>query len=83
MIVESKFNIEQEVYYWSLKNVKVRKGTITGISLSVHSDSDIRVRYWVRPVDNKIEFSEDVPEHLVFRLREDVFEFCMKLTEGI
>lgn len=45
-------------------------------------------RYYMHQIDPKsyqsmFSLREQVPEHLVFRNRDDVFDFCMKLTEGI
>lgn len=45
-------------------------------------------RYSMHQIDPKsyqhmCSLREQVPEHLVFRKRDDVFDFCMKLTEGI
>lgn len=86
MEINSKFNIGDKVYFWSTNKVKIIHGEIDSISIYV-TNSNIRNSYGVIPIktknDNFFALSEQVPEHLIFRERDDVFEFCMKLTEYI
>lgn len=87
MRLKSKFDISDEIYYWSIDNVQIMQGTTTGLSVFVvqkNDDINISWKYCVKPSNGENPFySEMVPEHLVFREREDVFEFCMALTKNI
>lgn len=87
MKFESKFDIGETVYYWSVEKVKILFGRIEAISLYQAEDKEPVWRYSMHQIDPKkyqpILIREQVPEHLVFRKRDDVFDFCMKLTEGI
>jgi hypothetical protein len=87
MKFESKFDIGETVYYWSVEKVKILFGRIEAISLYQAEDKEPVWRYSMHHIDPKkyqpILIREQVPEHLVFRKRDDVFDFCMKLTEGI
>lgn len=86
MILESKFNIGDIVYYWSMEKIKVLRGEITSISTySYKENGGIKntFKYYVNPNTGTISLSECIPEHLIFKEREDVFEFCMALTKDI
>lgn len=88
MKFESKFDIGDTVYYWSIDKVKILFGRIEAISLYQAEDKEPHWRYAMHQIDPKkyqpiLSLREQVPEHLVFRQRDDVFDFCMKLTEGI
>lgn len=88
MKFESKFDIGETVYYWSVEKVKILFGRIEAISLYQTEDKEPAWRYSMQQIDPKsyqpmFSLREQVPEHLVFRKRDDVFDFCMKLTEGI
>lgn len=88
MKFESKFDIGETVYYWSVEKVKILFGRIEGITLCQTGDKDPIWRYGITQIDPKkyqpiLALREHVPEHLVFRKRDDVFDFCMKLTEDI
>lgn len=89
MIFESKFDLNETVYYWSVKKVKVLRGKITGISTFLtrrEVENKCEYSYYVEEIStDKVNFnlSELVPEHLLFREREDVFDFCVALTKDI
>lgn len=87
MKFDSKFDIGDKVYYWSIEKVKILFGRIECISLWQTEDKDPIWRYSITQIDPKnkpiLAIREQVPEHLVFQRRDDVFDFCMKLTEGI
>lgn len=88
MKFESKFDIGDTVYYWSVEKVKILFGRIEAISLYQAEDKEPHWRYSMHQIDPKkyepiLALREQVPEHLVFRKRDDIFDFCMKLTEGI
>lgn len=88
MKFESKFDIGGTVYYWSVEKVKILFGRIEAISLYQTEDKEPSWRYGIAQIDPKkykpiLSIREQVPGHLVFRKRDDVFDFCMKLTEGI
>lgn len=88
MKFESKFDIGETVYYWSVEKVKILFGRIEAISLYQAEDKEPAWRYSMHQIDPNsyqpmFSLREQVPEHLVFRKRDDVFDFCMKLTEGI
>lgn len=88
MKFESKFDIGETVYYWSVEKVKILFGRIEAISLYQTEDKEPYWRYSIHQIDPKsyqhmFSLREQVPEHLVFRQRDEVFDFCMKLTEGI
>lgn len=82
MIVESKFDIGDKVYYWSIKEVKVLCGNITYIHIMADKEKT-KFSYGLKKAGEEFSFSEDIPEHLVFKEREDVFDFCMELTKDI
>lgn len=83
MIVESKFNIGDKVYYWSTKEAKVIHGVVLYIQFTADEEK-IKIDYGLRKADEKYSFYiGNAPEHLVFEKREDVFEFCMELTKDI
>lgn len=88
MILQSKFDIGETVYYWSVEKVKILFGRIEAITLYQTEDKEPDCRYSIAQIDPKkyqpiLALREQVAEHLVFRKRNDVFDFCMKLTEGI
>lgn len=87
MTFESKFNIGERVYYWSVNSVRMLWGEICDISLYADKDGAISWLYGVSQIDVETDkpryVIERTPEHLLFRERSDVFDFCMKLTEGI
>lgn len=88
MKFDSKFDIGETVYYWSVEKVKILFGRIEGITLWQTEDKEPSWRYGIAQIDPKkyqpiLALREQVPEHLVFRKRDDVFDFCMKLTEDI
>lgn len=86
MKFDSKFDIGDKVYYWSIEKVKILFGEIESISLWQTDNKEPSWRYGIAPIDPKkpmLAIREQVPEHLVFQRRDDVFDFCMKLTEGI
>lgn len=88
MKFESKFDIGETVYYWSVEKVKILFGRIESISLWQSENKKPNWRYGIRHINPKSyqplpTLNEQVPEHLVFRKRDDVFDFCMKLTEDI
>lgn len=82
MIVKSKFDIGDKVYYWSIKEANVLCGNIAYIRIMADKEK-IKISYGIEKVNERFSISEDIPEHLVFKEREDVFEFCMKLTKNI
>ena len=88
MTFQSKFDIGDMVYYWSINKVKILFGRIEAISLYQTEDEESNWSYSMKQIDPNNEqpmFSlrEQVPEHLIFRQRGDVLDFCMKLSEGI
>lgn len=88
MVLKTRFSIGDTIYFWSTKYIKVLEGYISGISVFANENTDdgvdITLTYYVKPLNIKgIVMSESVPEHLVFKSREDVFEFCMALTKDI
>lgn len=87
MTFESKFSIGERVYYWSVNNVRMLWGEIRDISLYADKDGAISWLYGVSQIDVETDkpryVIERMPEHLLFRERSDVFDFCIKLTEGI
>lgn len=86
MIFKSKFDIGDVVYYWSNKKIKALRGEICSISLSKLKDNEEQWNYSIIPTldeDKPFSICEMVSESLVFKERDDVFDFCMKLTEGI
>lgn len=84
MKLESKFDLGEEVYFWSIRDVEISKGTIEVIDLMRDAENSFST-YAIKPFinDDRIRMIEHVPEHLIFRKREDVFDFCMALTNGI
>lgn len=84
MEVNTKLGIGDEVFFFDRKRMKVSEGTITGLWVGV-SVGETEVSYLITPKDKEklLCMPENVPEALVFKGREAVFEFCYKLTEGI
>lgn len=89
MIFESKFNLDEIVYYWSIKKVKILRGKITAINsyLSKRGDKNrCEYSYYVEEISIdkvNLNLSELVPEHLLFRKRDDVLDFCVALAKDI
>lgn len=87
MAFESKFDIGERVYYWSVNSVRMLWGEISDISFYADKDGASSWLYGLSQVDvetDKPSFTrERIPEHLLFRERSDVLDFCMKLTENI
>lgn len=87
MVIESKFNIGDTVYYWSIEKVKIMRGKITSISTYTSEVKGEGIKsnfkYYITPNSSAFIISECIPEHLVFLNRDDVFEFCMALTKDI
>lgn len=84
MNFKTQYNIGDKLYYWSIDKVKILYGEVIGISLHVilnGNNIDIKLDYYIRPSENVL--SERVPEHLMFKDRDDVFDFCYKLTNGL
>lgn len=87
MLLKTKFDIGDEVYFWSIENVKVSKGIIKEISMWVSMNSKSNYRYGIAELkegkDVKFTLSELIPEHLVFKDRDEIIDFCMALTNDI
>ena len=84
MEFKTQYNIGDKLYYWSIDKVKILYGEITGISFYATLNGDnigIKLDYYIRPSGNAL--SERVPEHLMFKDRDDVFDFCYKLTNDL
>ena len=88
MKFESKFNIDDRVYYWSDRERKVLFGRVNDISMLTNSNSSnskVDWKYYLKPVftDRNVIFNECVPEYLVFENKDAVLDFAVKLTEII
>lgn len=83
MNFESKFDIGDKVYYWSDRERKVLFGRINDISMLTENGSKVDWKYYLKPVftDGNIVFNECIPEYLVFRNKDEVLDFAVKLTE--
>ena len=77
MEFKTQYNIGDKLYYWSIDKVKILYGEITGISFYATLNGD----YYIRSSGNAL--SERVPEYLMFKDRNDVFDFCYKLTNDL
>lgn len=86
MKFESKFDIGETVYYWSVEKVKILFGRIESISLRKSENKKPYWRYGIRHINPKsyltLALNEQVPEHLVFRKRDDVFDFLYEIDGG-
>lgn len=86
MIINNKFEIGEKVYYWSNENSCVKIGIILKIKIEVYKDDSrekVLIRYYMKEYDKSFSFGETVPENLIFRRREDVFDFCMEFTKNV
>lgn len=84
MTFTSKFEIEEEVYFYNEKAHKVEKGKIEGINLFYNGKTPIWI-YVVQPIkyNEDIMFPLSVGESLIFKDRDEVFRFAYLITEGI
>lgn len=77
----SKFDINELVYFWSIKNNKILQGRISSISFFISKDSKCKWTYYVKT--SEYVFSEEVSEQFIFRRKEDIINFCINLTNNI
>lgn len=82
MNIKSNFNIDDKVYFYSDKSLKVKIGFIRGISLYINEDGAIKSTYYIADDKHSI-LNETIPESLIFRSRDEVFKFAYTITEGI
>lgn len=80
MKVESKFNIGDIVYFWSIDKVEISRGEIQNVYISISKDKQ-KCSYYIVATGKLV--GESIPEHLVFPKRDDVFDFCFALTKDI
>ena len=84
MILKSKFDVGEQVYYFDNKTIKALKGEIQAIYVSA-TDKEISFSYFVKPLGSFIvnPFATTLPESLIFREKDDIIDFCIKLTDNI
>lgn len=85
MKLNSKFNVGDEVYFLSLREVKAMKGKIINIGLYYSEINDLEWSYGIKPIEEHYPYtmSERIPEDLIFKDRSEILDFCMRLTEDI
>ena len=83
MEIKTKFDIGERVHYFSKKIEKFRVGEITSINLMVLKGNVIET-YEIR-AEGADEFS--MPEYsapsMIFKERDDAFDFCNELMQGV
>lgn len=83
MTFESKFDIGETVYYYSVNTGQLLQGEIYNLSFYAEKNGGLSWLYGIIPPNEALTIAERVPENLIFRERGDILDFCMKLTENI
>lgn len=87
-VIETKFRVGQEVYFYNPQNSQILKGKVSGISLLITENlSQVQEAYSLKPLDmdnNPTMFSTNfIPSKWVFNDKDDVIDFCCELMKSI
>ena len=83
MDIKTTFDIGESVYYFNGKKGKICQGEVMSIGLFVSENNVEEVLHIREKGGNGFRMPDNISPSMVFRKRDDVFEFCYKLTEGI
>lgn len=85
MTFESKYEINDEVYFYNTDTLKIEKGVVLGISVSFIDIKDSPTwQYYIKPSSKKLgSIGRYIPESLIFKDRDEVFKFAYTITENI
>lgn len=83
MKINVPYDISDIVYYWSDRRRKVLVGRID--SVSVHQTKEhTKATYYIKAINDEDSFlSEPVTEDLVFRNKDAILDFAVKITEVV
>lgn len=96
MEIKTKYSIGDDVYFYNEKICKISKGIISVMNLSIHNNvieasycidepqkRDFEVDEYVEKLMPLFRTHFGVHESLVFKDRDEAFEFAFKITEGL
>lgn len=94
MIVETKYNIGDRIYFYDVSEGKIMRGEIDWISITVSKSERINgIKYYIKRVtfdanrypmeEVEIFTSYNAVEHQVFKDRSEALDFAIKITEDI
>lgn len=81
MLIRTRFDVGQEVFYYDAESCKIKKATVISISVNVLKNDEPEITYWVK-LDNEF-FGKSIPEASVFKNRDEVDAFTLSLTSEI
>lgn len=87
-VIETKFRIGQEVYFYNPQDSQILKGKVSSISLLITENlPQVQEAYSLKPLDmdnNPMMFSTSfIPSKWVFNDKDDVIDFCCELMKSI
>lgn len=87
-VIETKFRVGQEVYFYNFQDGQILKGKVSSISLLITENlPQVQEAYSLKPLDidnNPMVFSTNfIPSKWVFNDKDDVIDFCCELMKSI
>ena len=87
MELDNLLEIGQSIFYFDLKEHKINKGIISGISIFINS-SDTTYLYSINKMDphngpSLFSLPNSYPLDLIFRDKDEILDFCLKLSEHV
>lgn len=87
MELNNLLEIGQSVFYFDLKEHKINKGIINGISIFIDG-SGTTYMYSINKIDpykgpSPFSLPNSYPPDLIFRDKDEILDFCLKLSEHV
>lgn len=86
MILNSKFDIGEEVFFYNEKKMKLDKGTVYKFDVSVVRDKKPKYRYFIEMPKKEGQLIADLAvahEQFVFKSRDEAMEFALSFAADI
>lgn len=87
-VIETKFRVGQEVYFYNPQDSQILKGKVSMISLLIAENlPQVQESYSLKPLDmdnNPMMLATSfIPSKWVFNDKDDVIDFCCELMKSI
>lgn len=85
MIFKSRYDLNDEVYFYNAKTLKVERGTVEGVYLRYYGPDDMSWSYYIQPNATKGRplTRQTIEEQFIFKNRDEVFKFAYTITEDL
>lgn len=80
--METKFEIDETVYFYNPNEGRISMGTISAISILIMSNGRIE-SYGIHPIETNFPLSGFLPDKWVFKNKDEVIDFCCNLMRDI